>query len=231
MENQKDWFLPISVLIAAVLIAGAVVYSGFKKTPATNTAPTEPDTEQISVKPQIGDDVVLGDPNAAVTFIEFGDYQCPFCGKFYKETEPLIRKNYIETGKVKMIYKDFAFLGPESIFAAQAAECAKEQGKYWSYHDVLFEEEFKDGQENNGNLNREFFKEIALGLKMNSDEFLKCFDSEKYAAEVENDIKEAKAAMGQQASTPTSFINGEMVRGAQPYDVFSQAIDESLNKK
>lgn len=231
MGNQKDRLLPISILIAAVLIAGAVVYSGFKKTPATNTAPTEPDTEQISVKPQIGDDVVLGDPNAAVTFIEFGDYQCPFCGKFYKETEPLIRKNYIETGKVKMIYKDFAFLGPESIFAAQAAECAKEQGKYWSYHDVLFEEEFKDGQENNGNLNREFFKEIALGLKMNSDEFLKCFDSEKYAAEVENDIKEAKAAMGQQASTPTSFINGEMVRGAQPYDVFSQAIDEALNKK
>ena len=231
MGNQKDRLLPISILIAAVLIAGAVVYSSFKKTPQTNISQTEPDTEQISGKPQIGDDVVLGDPNAAVTFIEFGDYQCPFCGKFYKETEPLIRKNYIETGKVKMIYKDFAFLGPESIFAAQAAECAKEQGKYWSYHDVLFEEEFKDGQENNGNLNREFFKEIALGLKMNSDEFLKCFDSEKYAAEVENDIKEAKAAMGQQASTPTSFINGEMVRGAQPYDVFSQAIDEALNKK
>ncbi|MEK7193984.1 MAG: thioredoxin domain-containing protein [Patescibacteria group bacterium] len=240
MGNQKDRLLPISILIAAVLIAGAVVYSSFKKTPQTNISQTEPDTEQISGKPQIGDDVVLGDPNAPVTMIVFGDYQCPFCAKFFKETESLIVKNYVETGKVKMIFKDLAFLGPESVAAAEAAECARDQQKYWQYHDALYEIEYSEVKkviagemktnEGNGNLNRNLFKEIASGLQMNSDEFSKCFDSEKYAAEVENDIKEAKASISR-LSTPTIFIDDKMIQGAYPYNVFSQAIDEALNKK
>jgi protein-disulfide isomerase len=242
MENQKDWLLPVSVLIAGALVAAAVLYSNFKKPTSTDIAPTtKQDAEQISGEPQIDDDVVLGDPNAPVTIFVFGDYQCPFCGKFFKETEPLIRKNYIDTGKIKMVYKDFAFLGPESTYAAEAAECAKDQGKYWQYHDVLLEIEYAEFQkvlrgelsssEGSGNLNRDLFKKIAGDLGMDVNNFLSCFDSRKYKDEVAKDLKEAKAAMGQQASTPTFFINGEMIRGAQPYEVFSRAIDEALNKK
>jgi protein-disulfide isomerase len=229
-EKQKDYLLPFSILIAAILIAGALIYSaGAKNTKTENQKEEAPKAAELS-KPQIDDDVVLGDPNAAVTIFIFGDYQCSFCGKFFKETEPLIRKNYVETGKVKVVSKDLAFLGPESTAAAEAAQCAKDQGKYWQYYDALYNEEIKDGQTNNGNLNRDLFKKIALNLKMNADEFLSCFDSKKYENEVRKDIEEAKNVM-ERISTPTIFINGKMIQGAYPYDVFSQAIDEALTKE
>lgn len=232
-ENEKNYLLPASILIAAILIAGALIYStGAKNTirPPADENQNSQKANQQSSKPQIGDDVILGDPNAPVTIIEFSDYQCPFCGKFFQEAEPLIRKNYVETGKAKMVLKDLAFLGPESKAAAQAAECAKDQGKYWQYHDALFEAEIKDNKENNGNLDRNLFEKIASDLKMNTEKFLSCFDSKKYATEVENDIKEAQSAM-ERTSTPTIFINDKMIQGAYPYATFSQAIDEALNKK
>lgn len=236
MEKKRDYILPASILIAAVLIAGSVIYStGVKNIkPETQTAAIQEATQKIT-GPQIDDDVILGDAQAAVTIFIFSDYQCPFCGKFFKESELLIRKNYVETGKLKMVYKDLAFLGPESIVAAQAAECAKDQGKYWAYHDAIFEIEIKEfetlgNNEHTGNLNKETFKKIASDLKMNTDEFLACFDSQKYAAEVEKDTKEANSIM-ERPSTPTIFINDKMIQGAYPYNVFSQAIDEALSKK
>ncbi len=235
MEKKYDYILPASILIAAVLIAGSVIYS-------TGVKNIKPETQTVAIQeaakitsPQIDDDVILGDAQAAVTIFIFSDYQCPYCGKFFKESELLIRKNYVETGKAKMVYKDLAFLGPESIAAAQAAECAKDQGKYWAYHDAIFEIEIKEfetlgNNEHTGNLNKETFKKIASDLKMNVDEFLACFDSQKYAAEVEKDAKEANSIM-EGPSTPTIFINDKMIQGAYPYNVFSQAIDEALNKK
>jgi len=238
VEKKRDYILPASILIAAVLIAGSVIYStGVKNIkPETQTAAIQEATQKIT-GPQIDDDVILGDAQAAVTIFIFSDYQCPFCGKFFKESELLIRKNYVETGKLKMVYKDLAFLGPESIVAAQAAECAKDQGKYWAYHDAIFEIEIKEfetlgNNEHTGNLNKETFKKIASDLKMNTDEFLACFDSQKYAAEVEKDTKEANSIM-ERPSTPTIFINEKMIepQGALPYNVFSQAIDEALSKK
>ena len=236
MEKKRDYILLASILIAAVLIAGSVIYStGVKNIkPETQTAAIQEATQKIT-GPQIDDDVILGDAQAAVTIFIFSDYQCPFCGKFFKESELLIRKNYVETGKLKMVYKDLAFLGPESIVAAQAAECAKDQGKYWAYHDAIFEIEIKEfetlgNNEHTGNLNKETFKKIASDLKMNTDEFLACFDSQKYAAEVEKDTKEANSIM-ERPSTPTIFINDKMIQGAYPYNVFSQAIDEALSKK
>ncbi len=245
-EREKNWLLPASIVIAAVLIAGAVIYStGLKniQRPTNNQAEqnTEQNANQTSNEPQIGDDVVLGSADAPVTMIVFGDYQCPFCAKFFKETESLIVKNYVETGKVKMVFKDLAFLGPESIAAAEASECARDQQKYWQYHDALYEVEYAEvekvlnGQlpsnEGNGNLNRDLFKKIASDLKTNVDEFLSCVDSRKYKGEVEKDIAEAKTAMNQRISTPTSFINGQMVQGALPYSAFVEVIDKFLDKK
>ncbi len=229
-EKKQNYLLPVSILIAAILIAGALIYSTGVKNTIRQPADENKKTGEQPIGLQIGDDVILGDPDAPVTIIEFSDYQCPFCGKFFQEAEPLIRKNYVETGKAKMVLKDLAFLGPESKAAAQAAECAKDQSKYWQYHDALFEAEIKDNKENNGNLDRNLFEKIASDLKMNTKEFLSCFDSKKYANEVENDIKEAQSAM-ERTSTPTIFINDKMIQGAYPYATFSQAIDEALNKK
>lgn len=145
-------------------IQGAVPYPQFQaaieNALKSNQVPTvvsnQPSTKEISSR-----DVVLGDPKAPVTLIEYGDYQCPFCGRFFKDTEPLIRENYIKTGKVKMVFRNFQFLGSESVSAAEAAECAKDQGKFWAYHDALYTTELNDGKENNGNLTRELFIDLA----------------------------------------------------------------------
>ena len=178
MENQKEknYLLPASILVAALLVAGALIYTVGKKNTAQNNPNTNP-----SNGPKIENEAVLGDANAPVTIFVFGDYQCPFCGKFFKETELLLRRNYVDTGKAKMVYKGMAFLGPESIAAAEAANCAKDQGKFWEYHDAIFETEINELQalgnsENTGNLKRELFEKIASDLKMDAGKFLSCFD-------------------------------------------------------
>ncbi|TRZ64273.1 MAG: DsbA family protein [Spirochaetia bacterium] len=232
-SKKYDNFLAASILIAAILISGSIIYAVGIKNPKTQTADTKK-TAELSAKPQIDDDVILGDSKAPLTVFIFSDYQCPFCGKFYQEAERQIRENYVKTGKINMVYKDLAFLGQESTDASEAADCAKDQGKYWDYHDAIFETEIKElkksgNSENTGNLNRETFKKIATDLKMNVDDFLSCYDSKKYASEVEKDTNEAKTVIAQ-ISTPTIFIGDKIIQGAYPYATFSQAIDEALKK-
>ncbi|MEK7146636.1 MAG: DsbA family protein [Patescibacteria group bacterium] len=226
-QQQKDYFLPASILIAGILIAGSVIYStGLKNTPAQ---PFEANLGIIATSPQIGDDVILGSKDAPITIVEFGDYQCPFCARFFSEAEPQIRKEYIETGKAKMVYKDFAFLGPESQAAAQAAECAKDQNSYWLYHDFLYREEIADNQENNGNLTSARLKEMALEIGLNQEQFNSCFDSKKYEAEVSDDYTEAQGL--DVRATPTIFINDQKFEGSLPFSVFKEVIDKILEQK
>lgn len=232
-SKKYDNFLAASILIAAILISGSIIYAVGIKNPKTQTANVK-EAVELSSKPEIGDDVILGDSNAPVTVFIFSDYQCPFCAKFYKETEQLIIKNYVDSGRAKLVYKDLAFLGPESLAASEASNCAKDQGKYWAYHDAIFEAELQEidksgNSENTGNLNRDEFKKIAENLKMNVNDFLSCFDSKKYDSEIEQDTNEAKAVIPK-VSTPTIFVNDKMIQGAYPYEVFSQAIDEALKK-
>ena len=96
----------------------------------------------------VDDDPVLGDAGAPVTIIEFGDYQCPSCRLFWVDVEPRLKKDYIDTGKVKLVFRDFPIVEnhPEAIVAAMAAQCAAEQGKYWQYHDKLFREQDRRGE-------------------------------------------------------------------------------------
>lgn len=242
-ENQNsNWLLPASILIAGIIIAVAVIYS----TGAKNSLPTDPNQGNPNSNPQVkvpqitANDVVLGNLEAPVTIIEFGDYQCPFCAKFANETENQIIKNYVDTGKVKMVYKDLAFLGPESIAASLAAKCAKDQGKFWEYHDAIFAIEYAELQkvinrqmqtsEGNGNLNRELFRSIASDLKMDVNGFLSCYDSKKYQGEIDENYQEATDALGDSASTPTFFVNGELVQGALPFNSFVAIIEKALNK-
>lgn len=233
MENEpkKDYFLAVSVLFAGVLIAGSVIYtSGSSGSRANETAPPVlGGTASGKKAPEVGDSVILGDPNAPVTFIEFGDFQCPFCGRLFTQVEPQLRKEYIETGKVKMAYKHFAFLGPESVAAAEASECAGDSGKFWLYHDALFEAEIADGREHNGNLNKQLFLSIASRLGIDAKEFEQCVDSRKYKQKIERDLAEGRA-FGVQG-TPATFVGDVFVSGAQPYSAFKQAIDELLNPR
>ncbi len=240
-QPKKDYLLPISILVAGVLISGSVIYSVGGKSqnqipsPATNNDQAVAPTANLAEALKIGDrDVILGDPKAPVTFIEYGDYQCPFCGRLFTQVEPPLREEYIKTGKVKMVYRNFmindrAPTDHESHYSAEAAECAKDQKKFWEYHDALFSAEVKDGQENNGNLNRALFLKIANGLKMDLSAFTSCIDNHTYAMAVQAE-SDGAAKLGVNG-TPTNYINGQMVQGAQPYSAFKAAIEAALKGK
>ena len=169
----------------------------------------------------IDDDAVKGDPDAPVTIVEFSDYECPFCGRFYSQTLPAIIENYIDTGKVKLVYRDFPLnFHAQAQKAAEAAECAGEQGKYYEMHDQLFE----DGVQ--GGVNA--FKKYAQDIGLNTAEFNECLDSGAMAGEVAKDL--ADGSQAGVSGTPAFFINGKNVVGAQPYSVFEQAIEQELAK-
>ncbi len=224
MNDQINKFLiPGAIVLAGAVIAVAVLYS-VNGSPSKNTAKN--DTAAIAALPVISsDDFVLGEQNAPVTVVEYGDFQCPFCGKFFKDTEPVLRDKYIKTGKVKFIYRDFAFLGQESTWAANAARCAGEQGKFWEYHDYLYGNQ---RGENQGAFSKNNLKSFAAALGLDKEKFSVCLDSDKYLEEVKNQTKAGGEAGV--TGTPTNFINGTPYVGALPTANFIQIIDAELSK-
>jgi len=164
-----------------------------------------------------------GSDKAPVTLIEFSDFQCSFCRKFWQITLPLIENKYVSTGKVRFVYRHFAILGKPSEASAQAAECAGEQGKFWEYHDKLFASAGSPLAFTNGKL-KGYAKE--LGLK--SQAFDQCLDSGKHLKKVEGETSIA-ALLGARG-TPAFFLNGQMLVGAQPFEVFEAVIEKELKK-
>ncbi len=237
-EPKKDRFLPISILIAAVVIGGSVLFASLYHPAAQSTAGTGGDsgaTSTATLTPAqimtLGPrDAILGSPNAPVTMIEYGDYQCPFCGMFFSQTEPEIVQNYVNTGKVKMVFRNFPFLGPESTAAAEAAECAEDQNKLWVYHDALYQAKVNDvargGSEDDGYFTNALFLSLAQKLDLDMPTFTNCVDNNLDSSTVATDVTNASAAGVN--STPTFFINGTEVSGAEPYATFSQVIDAAL---
>ena len=225
-ETKRDYLLPASIIVGAILIAGSIIYLiGSSKNGATSTG-SNPPAVNDSLKKETSRDVVLGNIKAPVTIIEYGDYQCPFCVRFFQTTAQSIRENYVKSDKVKMVFRNFQFLGAESELAAQAAECAKDQENFWAYHDAIYLEELKDGQENNGNLNKSLFVRLAKDIGLDVDKFTSCYDAGKYANLVKEDTANA-ASLGIN-STPTTFVNGQIVKGALPYQQFEQIIKDAL---
>ncbi len=240
--GKVDRFLPISILVSAVLIGGALVFStlyrgtggaGIFGGPTDNQGAPQGGAAGNADAMKLGPrDAILGNANAPVTVIEYGDYQCPFCTRFFTQTQSQIVSNYVNSGKVKMVFRNFAFLGPESAAAAAAAECANDQKKLWPYHDALYQtkadDEAKGGGENDGSLNRALFIKLAQNLNMDVTAFTSCIDSNKYASLVAEE-KAAAGAFGVN-STPFFFINGKQILGAEPYASFAQAIDAALKR-
>ncbi len=174
--------------------------------------------------------IFLGSDDAPITLVEFGDYQCFFCNKFFHETEPSILENYVETGKVKIIFKDFTIIGPDSIGAAHAAHCAEDQGKFWEYHDELY---YNWAGENNGWASDENLVKFAQNIGLKGDEFKQCMSDGKYKQLVSASSTDAKN-LGI-TGTPAFFVIGpdnQVIRiaGAQPYEVFHNIFQEELKK-
>ena len=240
----------LAVVFVVGILAGALLFNTGPTGSATNT-------EIPVLKLSVDDDFVFGDENADVLIIEFSDFQCPYCRKFWKETLPQLETEYVDTGKVRFAYRDFPLeFHPSSQKAAEAAECAREQGMWREMHDMLFSEQDKQGQ---GTI--EFtvddIKSWATNINgLDSLKFNSCLDSNKYEDEVKNDFIDG-TNVGV-SGTPTFLIvsksgrisdserqqleqlqvgyatdeNGNDVLaivGAYPFAAFKAAIDASLS--
>lgn len=227
---QKPVFLqlalPISIVVAALLIAGALFYNRADVRKSTANIGGQPD-QSAAVKISLNDgDHILGDPGAKVTMVEYSDFQCPFCRSFWQDTLGQIKKNYIDAGKVKFVYRHFPLgFHPAAIPSAKAVECAGEQGKFWGLHDKLFEEQAKQG---NGTIQytEADIKNWAGQIDLAGDSFNQCSNSDKYDFKIQGDLKTG-SEFGVDG-TPTIFVNGQRVVGAQPYAVFKAAIEAAL---
>ena len=192
-------------------------------------------TPEISLFFQISkdNDPILGDPEAPVSIIEFSNYQCQFCARFYSDTLPLLNSQYIETGKVNLISRDFPIVKIHSnaMPTALASECANEQGKFWEYHGKLFETQ-NTWKQNKSDVMILTLKQFAKELNLNQEQFDSCLDSGKYAEEVNQDMVDGQKYMV--TGTPTFFVGNEEVGyssifGAQSFSDFRIMIDEKLN--
>ena len=166
-----------------------------------------------------------GAEDAPITIVEFSDYQCPFCQRHYEQTMPQLLENYIDTGKVRYVFKDFPLtqLHPQAVEASMVAECAGEQDAYWEMHDKLFGEQQRwNGQENAPEAYSAFAEEIGLDVEA----FDQCMEEGKYTDNIGSNFQEGVGAGV--TGTPAFFINGQFINGAQPFEVFQQIIEGML---
>ena len=168
---------------------------------------------------------IMGNPDAKITILEWGDYQCTFCYKFHQNTLDIINEDFIKTGKVKIIFKDFPLNGPDSKLAAEASYCAHDQKKYWEYHDQLYK---NWGGERTGWITRESLSKFAELINLDIIEFNKCLDDSKYENKVDLLYAFGKE-IGIDATPSFLVFNDEKIikiRGNQPLEVFLKTFDE-----
>ncbi len=169
---------------------------------------------------------IKGNKDAKVTVIEFADFRCPFCEQFFSQVEPQLMKDYVDTGKVKFVFRSFAFLGPASTLASNAAECANDQSKFWDFYDYMYKNQ--PPESDTSMYTNEKLTSIAGDLGMNTDQFSSCITSTKFDKNVSGDLADGQKAGV--SGTPTFFVNGQSLVGAQPYTAFKTAIDAELAK-
>ena len=173
---------------------------------------------------------ILGSADATITLIEFGDYQCFYCNRFFHATEPDIMKNYIETGKVKMIFKDFTIIGQDSINAAHAAHCAQKVGKFWEFHDILYN---NWAGENTGWASPKNITGFAKQIGLDEEGFKSCMSEARYLSVIKGSYSDGQT-LGV-TGTPGFFIIGPdnsvtKLSGAQQYEVFEEIFKSKLEK-
>lgn len=171
----------------------------------------------------LGKGPALGSSSAPVSIVEFSDFQCSFCKKFWADTLPQLKESYIKKGQARFTYRHLAVLGKFSEQAALASECAGEQGKFWEYHDKLFSNQgglgFTDSK----------LKQYGQELKVNAGKFEQCLGSGKFRKKVENES--AVAVYLGARGTPTFFVNSRLLVGAQPFEAFRSVIEQELKAK
>jgi protein-disulfide isomerase len=226
--SKSKYSLVIQYILTGVLIfisgigVGYIVWGRQIPQKAANA---DPAADEVTIPENIkrydvpaDDDPSLGPADAEITIIEFSDFQCPFCTKWQVEVWPEIQKAFPD--QVRLVYRDFPLYGlhANAESAAEAADCAGEQGAYWKYHDKLFAAE--------SGLGSDAFRQYAKDIGLDTEKFSSCLESGVYKDEVKADYEYA-SQLGV-SSTPTFFINGIPVVGAQPFSVFQQIITKEL---
>lgn len=225
IQIKRSHLLAAAVPLA-FLIGLAAGYLAWGRSPSTTSAPLSapPATQPSSrvsgrIEVEVGDDPSLGPPDAPIVIVEFSDFNCPFCRQFHQETFTPLMQAFPD--QIHFVYKDFPIVGGGTVgaAAAQAANCAGEQESYWEYHDALFSGRYA--------LDRSGFERYAVELGLDEAELLACIDSGRYAEEVDEDLRYG-ASLGV-SGTPTFFVNGIPVVGAQPLLRFIEIINRELN--
>lgn len=210
-SNSNLWIIG-GVIVAAVVVLGLVAINVFS-----------PRTPREPAKTSAGR--VLGNANAPVTIDLYSDFQCPVCRRADLTIQALVPK-YIDTGKAKVVYHNFAFIGRESTQAALAAECANDQGKFWAFATHLFDNQTG---ENVGAFSDANLKRFAQELNLDTAAFNACFDSNKHGALIQKELEEGRN-LGIQA-TPSFFVNGQFIEGLLPQEQFGATIESYLPKQ
>ena len=196
-----------------VAVAGVLAFIAFRggASPPPPSSTLAPGVRQASH--------VRGSDSAPITIEEWADFQCPACGMFARTTEPQLVTTYVSQGQVKIVYRHFAFLGPESQWAAEASECADDEGKFWEFHDRLFASQ---AGENRGTFSKESLKRIgeALGL---GPAFAACVDSGRHAQRVRDETQAGQRK--DVRATPTLFVQERKIEGAATFDQLKTMID------
>ena len=218
------WQRRLFWIVAGLAIAGIVAFA-FRPNEKTRAVD---DTSASSLNQSLGEislDKSLGEEKAPVVVVEYGDFQCPACQRFFQTTAEQLKSEYVQTGQVRFVFRQFAFLGDESQWAAEASECANEQGRFWEYYDKLY---WEQNGENVGIFSKDNLKRFAIDLELDTAEFDQCLDSGRYAEKIQQETLE-----GQQAGvrgTPTVFVDGQYLENGGSYPVLKAAIEAALGE-
>jgi protein-disulfide isomerase len=217
------------VVIAGVSLAAVAVLIAFSlrigrdesEVVVDETVPTVEPSAHVCASGSVPvDGRICGQDSAPVKMIEYSDYQCPWCGRFARETELEIEREYVASGEVQLEFRNLVIEGQASVLAAEAAECASEQGGFWAYHDMLYENQ------------QDFSAEILVGfaqeLGLDQEAFAECLDSHKYTDLLAQQREEATEAGV--TGTPGFLVNGELVRGYLPFEQFQPIIEQALQE-
>ena len=215
---MRIYFLAIPIIIGIIIGLGLT----------TNLEKSSDDLSILNKENLIQGSTMLGNPNAKITIVEFGDYQCTFCYKFHDETMKKINQEYIKTANVNFIYKDFPLNGEQSILASEASYCAQKQNKFWEYHDTLYN---NWGGENTGWITENVLQGFARDVGLNMDEFSQCLENSEYRQKVLDNEQFAREIGINATPSFLIFNDSELYRiiGAQPFDKFEQAFKELGN--
>ena len=212
---MKIYFLAIPIIVGIVIGIGLTL----------NLESTPNDSSILNKENLMQGSTILGNPDAKITIVEFGDYQCTFCYKFHDETMKKIDQAYIKTENVNFVYRDFPLNGPQSILASEASYCAQKQNKFWEYHDTLYN---NWGGENTGWITKNVLIGFANDIKLDLDSFSQCLENSEFKQKVLDNEQFAREIGIDATPSFLIFNDSELYRiiGAQPFEKFEQALQE-----